>query len=104
MAVHYSNTMSHTAHPEAPALPEELARQVVQHLDCRDVCCAALASKAWWHLFGNALSHIEAEKTGKSLPDVNKKMESLQLFLSRRVPGLKVDRALFMHNFAVLLS
>ena len=79
-------TMPGTAHPEAPALPVELARQIVQHLDLRDVCSAALAgSKAFWQL-GCALCNVEPAKTVRSYQHVVESMESIQLFLARRVP------------------
>ncbi len=88
--------MAGTAHPEVPALPGDVQWQIVQQLSTRDVCCAAMASKAFWQ-WSNALTHLEAGKTVKTHVDVLKSMRSLQLFLRRRLPtGLNVNCTLLL--------
>ena len=71
---------------ELPTLPEELAREIVHLLSCRDVCNASLACKAFWE-WGNTLAFIEASTTMPS----QEMMANLLRFQARRAPlGLKV--------------
>ena len=84
---------------QLPVLPEELARQIVQHLDNRSACNASRASKAFWRQWGFAMSSVAASATlhcPESAQAVcTPAFKSLQPFLARRCPqGLKVCTAL----------
>ena len=78
--------MPRRAQSVVPDLPGDVQWQIVQQLSTRDVCSAAMASKAFSQWL-NALTHLEAATTVRR----QQAKASLSLFMGRRVSmGLKV--------------